>query len=98
MPLSQDLFSGIKVPDIRLEMDGLLLPEMEDRRIVIRIKEGGQRSISAVAWVSCYSPEAGIIRAFQEVVMRLGIAQEPIGQPLLREELLRAVALYVDPF
>ncbi len=98
MPLSQDLFSGIKVPDIRLEMDGLLHPEHVERRIVIRIKEGGKRSISAVAWVSCYSPEASIIRAFQEVVMRLGIAQEKIGQPLLREELLRAITLYVDPF
>jgi hypothetical protein len=98
MPLSQDLFSGIKVPGIRLEMDVLERPESSERRIVIRIKEGGKRSISASSWVSCYSPESSIIRAFQEVVQRLGIVQEKITQPMLREELLRAVILHVDPF
>jgi hypothetical protein len=98
MHLSPDLFSGIKVPRVWLELHGLEHPESQERRIVIRIKEDGRRSLSAIAWVSMYSPEVSIVRALQEVVARLAMTQEKINQPLLREELIRAIALYVDPF
>lgn len=85
-------------PGVWVTLHELERPEADERKVTIRLKEAGRRSVSASTTVSRYSPEASIFRAVVDVVERLTAAQRRIDAATLRALLERGVSDYVEPF
>jgi hypothetical protein len=98
MPLSPDLWDSLIPPAIWAALEPLSHPHADHRRVNVRVKEEGKRSVSASVDVSRYAPEASIFLALSKMMDRLQVLQVALSRDVLVEELHHVVATWVEPF
>jgi hypothetical protein len=98
MALSPDLFRSVNPPGVWITLGQLEVAEAESITVVVRLKEGNQRSVSATAHCSRYCPTDQILFAVAYAVKRLSAAQAHITAAVLLDAVESSLIEYVDPF
>lgn len=98
MSISPDLFDSVVPPAMWITLHELELAYQDDRRVTVRIKPFGRRSMTVKAQISRYSPEASVFRALAAFVEELHAAQTVLHKPDVQHALDMAISNYVEPF
>lgn len=98
MSIAPDIFRSIDPPDVWVTLSSLDHPESDTRKVVLRVKPVGHRSISATEEVSRYAPEWSILRGTAHAVIALEHSQARITQHQLQTALREGLEAYVEPF
>jgi hypothetical protein len=73
-------------------------PEADTRKVSLRIKPTGRRSVTATVLVSRYAPEWSILRALLETLRAMERAQRGFRSDEVRNLLEDNVTTWVEPF
>ncbi len=98
MVLSPNLFDALDPPEVWVHLAPCESGEHSERKVSLRIKGQGQRSVNVSQKISRYSPEASVFRAVQSAVEELATLQCPVKRSHVEDAFARAVLRFVDPF
>jgi hypothetical protein len=73
-------------------------PEADSITLTVRLREAGQRSVSATAYVSRYCPTDQLVFAVAYAVKHLSAAQQVITAAVLSQALEDSLIEHVEPF
>lgn len=98
MSIGANMFDALTPPAIWITLHELDHVEADVRKVSIRVKETGRRSVSAHVVISKYSPEDSVMTALAATMRSLAGLQKTITSSVLKEVFEEAVRLYVEPF
>jgi hypothetical protein len=92
------MFHEIRPPGVWLIIHEPDSGEDESRKVTLRIKPSGERSVSVTLLVDRYSTEDSIVRAAAETLRTLGNLQGQLTKEVLLEQFASHAKTWVDPF
>jgi hypothetical protein len=98
MPLSEGLWDSLVPPEVWVTISSIDREEHDHVKLTVRVKEIGERSVSATLDVTRYAPTASILLAASKCVEALALAQTRTTGALLKAQLRAAIGAWVDPF
>lgn len=98
MSIAPDLFRSIEPPDVWVTLAAREHPDSDFRKVVLRLKPMGQRSLSVTEEVSRYAPEWSILRGVAAAIIALEHSQQRITRLQLQNALRQGLYDHVEPF
>jgi hypothetical protein len=96
--LAPDLFGALDPPALNVTLHRLE-PQEEDRRLLsLSILPRGRKGLHVSAYFGRYSPEETVLRAIEETVKSLHLAQGGVNAQIVNEILHTQMTTWVEPF
>jgi hypothetical protein len=96
--IAPDLFHSVEVVQTWVTIHECEENDSDSRKVSLRLKAVGSRSITGKCIVSRYSPEPQILIAVAKAMETLALAQGKITALAISEELARSITRWVEPF